>query len=119
MNFREELERICTRVKGALGALIIAEDGIVVERHLVDPAVDLELASVELVGAAREMRRATTEVEAGELDEMFVANRGRLALLRHIGPGYYLLLFMAPTALAGRGRYELRRAAHAMASEFF
>jgi predicted regulator of Ras-like GTPase activity (Roadblock/LC7/MglB family) len=118
MNFREELERICGRVGGALGALIIAEDGIVVERHLVDPAVDLELASVEFVGATREMRRATTEVEAGELEEMFVANRRRLTLLRQIGPGYYLLLFMAPTALVGRGRYELRRAAHALAGEF-
>jgi predicted regulator of Ras-like GTPase activity (Roadblock/LC7/MglB family) len=118
MNFREELEKICTRVTGALGALIIAEDGIVVERHLVDPALDLELASVELAGVAREMRRATTEVEAGELDEIFVANRGRLALLRHIGPGYYLLLFLAPTALVGRGRYELTRAAHAMSGEF-
>ena len=118
MNFREELEKICARVEGALGALVIAEDGIVVERHLVDPAIDLELASVELVGAAREMRRATMEVEAGELDEMSVANRGRLALLRRIGPGYYLLLFMAPTALVGRGRYELRRAAHVMAGEF-
>jgi predicted regulator of Ras-like GTPase activity (Roadblock/LC7/MglB family) len=119
MNFREELENICTRVKGALGALIIAEDGIVVERHLVDPATDLELASVELVGAARETRRATMEVEAGELDEMVAVNRGRLAILRHIGPGYYLLLFTAPTALIGHGRYELRRASHAMASEFF
>ena len=118
MNFREELERICTRAKGALGALIIAEDGIVVERHLVDPAVDLELASVEFVGAAREMRRATTEVEAGELDEILVTSRARLTLLRFIGPGYYLLLFLAPDALVGRGRYELRRAAHALANEF-
>jgi predicted regulator of Ras-like GTPase activity (Roadblock/LC7/MglB family) len=118
MNFREELERICTRVEGAVGALIVAEDGIVVERHLVNPAVDLELASVEFVGAAREMRRAMMEVEAGDLDEMYVANRGLLALLRHIGPGYYLLMFMVPTALVGRGRYELRRAAHALANEF-
>jgi predicted regulator of Ras-like GTPase activity (Roadblock/LC7/MglB family) len=44
MNFREELERICTRVEGALGAVILAEDGIIVERHVVDPAIDLELA---------------------------------------------------------------------------
>ncbi len=118
MNFREELERICARTDGALGAVILAEDGIIVERHAVDPAVDLELASAEFAGAAREMRRGTMAVGADELEEMLVANRGRLALLRLIGPGYYLLLFMAPTALVGRGRYELRRAAHALANEF-
>jgi len=118
MNFREMLESMCARVPGALGAVIIAEDGIIVERHVADPAVDLELASVEFVGAAREIRRATAAVESGELDEMIVTNTGRLTLLRLIGPGYYLLLLMAPSGLAGRGRYELRRAAHAMASEF-
>jgi predicted regulator of Ras-like GTPase activity (Roadblock/LC7/MglB family) len=118
MNFREELEKICARVDGALGVVIIAEDGIAVERHLVDPGLDLELASVEFAGAAREMRRASLAVEAGELDEMLVSSRGRLAALRCIVPGYYLLLFMAPTALVGRARYELRRAAHGLASEF-
>ena len=118
MNFRETLERICGRVEGSLGAVIIAEDGIVVERHVADPSLDLELASVELVGAAREIRRATAAVDAGELEELLVSNAGRLALLRLIGPGYYLLLHLAPTALVGRGRYELRRAAHELASEF-
>lgn len=118
MNFREELEGICARVEGAIGALIIAEDGIVVERHAVDADFDLELASVEFVGAAREMRRATMAVDAGELDEVLATSRGRLALLRLIGPGYYLLLFMTPSALAGRGRYEVRRVAHALANEF-
>jgi predicted regulator of Ras-like GTPase activity (Roadblock/LC7/MglB family) len=118
MNFREELEKIGARVPGALGVVIIAEDGIVVERHAVDPGLDLELASVEFAGAAREMRRASLAVEAGELEEMLVACRGRLAVLRSIGPGYYLLLFLAPTSLIGRGRYELRRAAHALANEF-
>lgn len=118
MNFREELEKVCTRVDGALGIVIVAEDGIVVERHAADPGLDLELASVEFAGAAREMRRASLAVDAGELDEMLVCSRGRLAVLRAIGPGYYLLLFLAPTALVGRGRYEVRRAAHALANEF-
>ena len=118
MNFREALERICARVEGSLGAVIIAEDGIVVERHTADAAFDLELASVELVGAAREIRRATAAVEAGELEELLVTNAGRLSLLRLIGPGYYLLLHLVPGALVGRGRYELRRAAHELAGEF-
>ena len=118
MNFREELEGICARVEGALGAVILAEDGIIVERHLVDPGIDLELASAEFAGAAREMRRGTMVVEAGELDEILVTSRARLSLLRLIGPGYYLLLLLAPGALVGRGRYELRRAAHVLANEF-
>jgi predicted regulator of Ras-like GTPase activity (Roadblock/LC7/MglB family) len=118
MNFREELEGICARVEGALGAVILAEDGIIVERHAVDAGIDLELASAEFAGAAREMRRGTMAVDAGELEEILVSNHARLTLLRLIGPGYYLLLFLSPGALVGRGRYELRRAAHALANEF-
>ena len=118
MSFRDELERICARVEGAIGAVILAEDGIIVERHAIDPGIDLELASAEFAGAAREMRRGTMAVDAGELDEILVSSRARLSLLRLIGPGYYLLLFMAPDALVGRGRYELRRAAHVLANEF-
>lgn len=118
MNFGEVLERICTRVEGAIGAVIIAEDGIIVERHVADPDLDLELACVEFVGGAREMRRATAAVEAGELQEMIVTNTARVAVLRLIGPGYYLLLLLQPAALVGRGRYELRRAAHELAGEF-
>jgi len=118
MNFREELERICARVEGALGVVILAEDGIIVERHAVDLGIDLELASAEFAGATREMRRGTMAVDAGELDEIMVTSRSRLALLRLIGPGYYLLLFLAPGALVGRGRYEMRRAAHVLANEF-
>jgi predicted regulator of Ras-like GTPase activity (Roadblock/LC7/MglB family) len=118
MSFRDTLERICVRVEGALGAVVIAEDGIVVERHAVDPGIDIELAGVELVGAAREVRRATAAVDAGELDEMVVANVRRLSLLRQVGPGYYLLLLMSPSGPVGRARYEVRRAAYDLAAEF-
>lgn len=118
MNFREVLQGICARVEGALGAVIIAEDGIVVERYAHDPALDLELASVEFVGAAREIKRATEAVEAGDLEEMIVTNSGRLTVLRRVAREYYLMVVMRPSGLLGRGRYELRKAAHELAAEF-
>jgi predicted regulator of Ras-like GTPase activity (Roadblock/LC7/MglB family) len=118
MNFREVLERVCSRVEGALGAVIIAEDGIVVERHILSAAADLDLASVEFVAAAREVKRASEAAQAGELEEMAIASEAWITLLRRVGPGYYLLLFMDPKGLLGRGRYELRRAAVELAPEF-
>jgi len=118
MSFRESLEGICSRVEGALGAVVVAEDGIIVERHAVNETLDLELACVEIAGAAREVKKATESVEAGELEELLVANERWLTLLRRAGPGYWLLLLMTPEGLLGRGRYELRRAAHELAAEF-
>lgn len=118
MSFADVLARVCAHVGGAAGAVVIAEDGIVVERHAVDPALDLELASVEFMSAAREMRRATESTEAGGLESMTVKNGGRATLLQGIGPGYYLLLLMGPSGVLGRGRYELRRAALELAGEF-
>lgn len=118
MNFRKVLERVCERVEGAFGAVIIAEDGIVVERHLVKPDIDLELAGAELAAGSQEIKRATADFQAGDLDEILIVNRKSATLLRRIGPGYYLLLIMDAAGVLGRARFELRRAALELAPEF-
>jgi len=118
MSFRQQLEEVCARVEGALGAVIVAEDGIIVDRHAVSEQIDLELACAEFAGAAREVARAAASVQAGELEELLVTSGAWLTVLRRVGPGYWLLLFMAPEGLLGRARYELRRLAHVLAGEF-
>lgn len=118
MNFGEVLERVCRRVEGAFGAVIIAADGIVVERHLVKPEIDLELASVEFAAGSQDLKRATADLQAGDLDEILVVNRKSATLMRSIGPGYYLMLIMDPAGVLGRGRFELKRAAYELAHEF-
>jgi hypothetical protein len=61
--------------------VIIAADGIV-ERLAVDPALDVELASVELVGTARGCAARPPPRMPGAR-RMVVANTGRVSLLRH------------------------------------
>jgi predicted regulator of Ras-like GTPase activity (Roadblock/LC7/MglB family) len=118
MIFLEVLKGICERVQGAFGAMVIAEDGIVVERHLVVPEIDLELAGVEFAAGSQEFKRATAELKAGDLEEIMVVNRKSATMIRAVGTGYYLMLIMDAAGVLGRGRFELKKASYELADEF-
>ena len=89
-----------------------------IEQLNADPAVDGILVQLPLPGHLDEQKVIATINTDKDVDGFHVTNAGRLSLLRLIGPGYYLLLHLSPGALVGRGRYELRRAAHELAGEF-
>lgn len=118
MSFKNVLERMCRRLDGALGAVVIGEDGILVERHTADEAFDTELASVEYVGSCRDIRRAMDALEAGEVEEVSVTTEKNKMLLRSVSPGYFLILILGAGGLMGRGRYELKKASYELAPEF-
>lgn len=118
MSFKKVLEKMCRRSRGALGAVVIGEDGIIVERHTADPAFDTELASVEYVGSCRDIRRAMDALEAGDVEEVSVVTEKNRMLLRGVSPGYYLILILGASGLIGRGRYEIKKAAYELAPEF-
>jgi len=103
---------------GTLGAVVIGEDGIIVERHVADEGFDAELASVEYVGGCRDVRRAVEALEAGDLEEISVVTEKNKMLLRSVSPGYYLVLVMGVGGSIGRGRYELKKASYELAPEF-
>ena len=118
MSFKEVLEKMGSRLDGVLGAVVIGDDGIIVERHVADPAFDAELAGVEYVGSCKDIRRATESLESGEVEEVSVVTEKTRILLRNISPGYYLILIMGPGGSLGKGRYELMKASYELAPEF-
>ena len=118
MSFSDVLEKIGERLEGVQGSVVIGDDGIVVERHVVDPEFDSELASVEVVGGCRDLKRAMERVEAGEVEEIALVTERSKVLIRTLSPGYYLVLLLTPESSLGRSRYELKKAAYALAPEF-
>jgi len=118
MSFKGVLERVSRRLDGVLGAVVIGEDGIIVERHAVDPGFDTELAGVEYVGSCKDIRRATESLESGEVQEVAVVTEKTRMVLRNISPGYYIIIVMGPGGSLGRGRFELKKASYDLASEF-
>lgn len=117
MSFKEVLERV-GKVKGVVGAVVIGEDGIVVERATVDEDFDTELASVEYVGSCRDIRRAMESLESGDVEEVAVVTEKNKLLLRTISPGYFLVLILGAEGSLGRGRFELKKASYELAPEF-
>ena len=118
MSFKSVLENIGGRLDGLLGTVVIGDDGIIVERNIVDPAFDTELASVEYIGGCKDISRAMESIEAGEIEEVAVVTEKNKMLLRGISPGYFIVLILAPGGSLGRGRYELKRASYELAPEF-
>ena len=117
MSFKEVLDRIGS-LEGVLGAVVIGEDGIIVERNSVDPDFDTELASVEYVGSCRDIHRAMESLETGEVEEVTVVTDRNKLLLRTISPGYFLALFLGADASLGKGRFLLKKASYDLAPEF-
>jgi len=117
VSFKEVLNRV-GKLEGALGAVVIGDDGIIVERNSVDPGFDSELASVEYVGSCRDLHRAMESIEAGDVEEVTVVTDKNKFLLRTISPGYFLALFLSPDASLGKGRFVLKIASYDLAPEF-
>jgi predicted regulator of Ras-like GTPase activity (Roadblock/LC7/MglB family) len=117
VSFKEVLDKV-GRLEGLLGAVVIGEDGIIVERNTVDPDFDTELASVEYIGSCRDINRAMESIESGDVEEVTVVTEKHKLLLKTVSPGYFLVLILGPGASLGKGRFELKRASYDLAPEF-
>ena len=118
MSFKSVLENITGRLEGVLGVMVIAEDGIIVERMESEGEFDTDLASVEFLGGCKSIRAATEAIAAGALSEITVISEKATILLRSISPGYYLLLMLGPGVAPGKPRFLLKKASYELATEF-
>lgn len=118
MSFKEVLAKLGESMDGVLAAIVIAEDGIIVEKNIVDPGFDAELAGVEYVGGCRDIGRAMESLQAGGLEEVTVVAEKSRMLLRTISPGYFIILALRPGSSVGKGRYLARKASYELAPEF-
>ena len=118
MSFKSVLEDIAERQEGILAAVVIADDGIIVERQVVEEGYDVELASVEYVGSCRDIRKAMESIESGALQEVTVVAEKTAMVMRSISPGYFLLVIQRPESSLGKCRYLLKKASYELAPEF-
>ena len=103
------LQDLCDRIPGALGAAVIGMDGIPVERIAARRAFNIELASALGINVVK--RAVAGDREPGDRpQEISIATRSGLTIMRSIGSDYYLCLVVGPDSLAGKARYEAWRA---------
>jgi predicted regulator of Ras-like GTPase activity (Roadblock/LC7/MglB family) len=107
---RSVLQDILDRTPGSLGAAIVGLDGIAVEKVSVRQTFNIDLASAEGINVVKRALLSMRDGTAGPIEEVSIACRSGLTILRSLGSDYYLCLVVGPECIPGRARYEAWRA---------
>jgi predicted regulator of Ras-like GTPase activity (Roadblock/LC7/MglB family) len=110
MGFREHLQDVCQGVDGAVACSLMGVDGIEVDTHLAEEAVDLDVKSllVEYSGLFRGAREAAGAHEAGELAELSIHTGKLWTVARMVSGEYFLAVALRPEGNLGKARFLLR-----------
>jgi predicted regulator of Ras-like GTPase activity (Roadblock/LC7/MglB family) len=106
---KELLDGVMQRLPGALGAAVVGPDGLPVEIAAGTMSVDMEWAAAEGMDLVRRAGTAGAERRGGPPEEITIASRDRLTVMRAVGSGYFLCLVTGPGTLQGQARYEAWR----------
>jgi predicted regulator of Ras-like GTPase activity (Roadblock/LC7/MglB family) len=117
-GFSEALQGIAHRVPEAQLLIIMATDGIPVEKLVLKPSPNLEAVAAEYTTLLRASVSAATDTGLGELHELTIVTEKMVALLVGITSEYFLFAALAPGALTGRARFALRVAGMSLEKEF-
>ncbi len=107
---RAILQEILDRTPGSLGAAIVGLDGIAVDKVSARPAFNIDLASAEGINIVKRALLSNRDGVTGPLEEVSVAGRAGLTIMRSLGSDYYLCVVVGPECFPGRARFEAWRA---------
>ena len=111
MSFQAVLKRLADKVDALSGAAVADGDGIIVESHLVDPALDIAALVAEYGVLWQSAGRASDASDIGTVLEMTVITERAALIVRKIRPGYFLLAVIKTEQQLGKGRFYARLAA--------
>ena len=106
---REMLDAALARLPGALGLAVVGPDGISVESATANAGVNMDWAAAEGMDLVRRASQSPAASPAEPPEEITIAGKSRLTILRSLGAGYFLCLVAGPGTLSGRARYEAWR----------
>ena len=121
MAFLAHLEAVVNQVPGALACSVMGFDGIPVETHQSDDAVEMDLQTswVEYANMLSQIRGAAEGLKTGAVSEVAVSSERVVTLMRLVSPEYFLVLAMKPEGNYGKGRYVLRITAPKVKAELY
>jgi predicted regulator of Ras-like GTPase activity (Roadblock/LC7/MglB family) len=108
MTFREILQQLVEGTPGALGAALVATDGIPVDEFARQGAdLDLSRLAVEFQAALQASTKASGTLGSGgeELRELVLVTAQRQLLFRPVDDELVLLVALGPDGVLGRARF--------------
>jgi hypothetical protein len=119
MPFQYLLTNLLADVPGAVGAIMLDEEGEAVEwvsRNTRDP-YDLKVEGAYHSIFKRQLDDASRAATTGRVCSYVLAGHELVTLTRLLPHGYYVLLVMRRSGSPAVANYHLRRVAHALACE--
>lgn len=117
-GFRDALEKVAARVPETQMLIVMATDGIPIEKLVVRADPNLEAVAAEYTTLLRASASTASDTGLGALRELSVVTEKMVAVIVAITSEYFLFASLAPGAVMGRARFALRMAGVALEKEF-
>ncbi len=118
MSFSEVLKGLTENVGGAMGALIVGMDGIIVEEYTAgSEGVDFSSIGAEYGNVLKEVQNASRSLNLGDANEVAVMTDNADLILRKINEDYFVALLLSPSKNMGKGRFFVRGASRRLQKE--
>ena len=117
-GFSDALQRVAARVPETQMLMVMATDGIPIEKLVKRSDVNLEAVAAEYTTLLRATATTASDTGLGDLRELSVVTEKMVAIIVAITAEYFLFASLAPGAVLGRARFALHLATLALEKEF-
>ena len=111
--FRDSLQRMVDRLSGGVAGILMGFDGISVESYTKDSrdgaqSLDIQTVGMELAHTVLQMRKATANLEVGQLRELTLKADNLVILVYLLNEEYFIACALKPEASFGKARYLMK-----------
>ena len=118
MSFSEALREAVEKVDGAVSAMIIGSDGILVEEYTMLRIISLDELGAEASQMIKDIKVAAENLGLGEAKEFSIISDLCGIIMRKINEDYFFALIIQPDGNYGKGRYVLKTIVPGLQGEF-
>jgi len=119
LSFREITKKM-VEDGGGIAGTVMGKDGIAVQNYIRGgDSYDVEGVVIEYIKVLEEIRKASTLLKLGEVEEISIKAIDMVILFRLINSDYFAALVLEPRVNVGKARYMLRKAVTLLREEEF
>ncbi|MEE8185699.1 MAG: roadblock/LC7 domain-containing protein [Thermodesulfobacteriota bacterium] len=104
---------------GGIAGTVMGKDGIAVQSYVrISDSYDIETVGIEYVKIVDEIRRVSSMLHLGEVEEISIKANDTAVLFRIINAEYFAAIVLELKENIGKAKYMLRRAVNLLRKEF-
>lgn len=108
------LNQIISRTEGAEMALLVGNDGIIIERAGQETDTEFDSLAAEYAVVLKRSRFTASDTGLGVLNELLTVTDKAILLTKIVNEDFFVMMKLSSTQGIGRARYEVKRAEYLM-----